>query len=141
MTTAQRRAITGWVTGVLALVTTASTFLGWGRSGQRTRSSYDLVDVAARAGVLDDDLAWAAPLWFLVPAACGLALVALAAHRHLVAGAITTTLGALVGMGAILVDRSPLVAEPAVGVAVVLGGATVLSGVAVVVTARKETGA
>src|SRR5690606_15059335 len=99
----------------------------------------ELVDIADRAGVLDDDVAWAAPLWFLVPAACGLVLVALAAHRHAIAGALTATLGALVGTGAILVDRSPLVAESVVGVAVVLGGATVLSGVAVLVTARKET--
>lgn len=124
---------------MLVLTTTATTFLGWGRSGQRTRTSYELVDVAGRAGVLHEDISWAAPLWFLVPAACGLVLVALAAHRRAIAGALTTTLGALVGMGATLVDRSPLVAEPAVRVAVVLGGVTALSGVAVLVTARKET--
>ena len=121
------------------VVTTATTFLGWGRSGQRTRTSYELVDVAGRAGVLDGDLAWAAPVWFLVPAACGAALLALAVRRRTIAGALTTTLGALVGTGAVLVDRSPLVAQPAVGVAVVLGVVTALSGVAVVVTARKET--
>jgi hypothetical protein len=139
MTRARRRDLAGWVAGVLTLVTTATTFLGWGRSGQRVRTSYELVDVADRAGVLADDAAWAAPLWFLGPAACGAVLVALAAHRRALAGALTTTLGALVGTGAVLVDRSPLVAEPAVGVAVVLGAATALSGVAVLVTARKET--
>lgn len=139
VTAARRRDLAAWAAGLLALVTTVTTFLGWGRSGQRVRTSYELVDVADRAGVLADDAAWAAPLWFLAPAACGAVLVALAAHRHAIAGALTTTLGALVGTGAILVDRSPLVAEPAVGVAVVLGGATALSGVAVLVTARKET--
>lgn len=139
MTTARRRDLVGWVAAVLALVTTATTFLHWGRSGQRTRTSYELVDVAGRAGVLDDDVAWAATLWFLVPAVCGAALVVLAAHRHAIAGVLMATLGALVGTGAILVDRSPLVAEPAVGVAVVLGGVTALSGVAVLVMARKET--
>ncbi len=123
---------------VLALATTAATVPGWASSGERTRTSYELVEVADRAGVLDDGAAWAAPLWFLVPAACGLALLALALRRHVVAGVVTATLGGLVGTGAILVDRSPLVAEPTVGVAVVLGASTALSGVAVLVTARKE---
>lgn len=125
--------------GLLATATTAITFFDWGRSGQRTRTSYELIDVVDRAGVLEGAAARVAPLWFLAPAVCGLALVALATRRHLIAGLAATTLGALVGTGAILVDRSPLVAEPAVGVAVVVGGATVLSGVAVLVTARKET--
>lgn len=137
--TAHRRAdLAAWAAGALAVAVSATTFLGWGRSGQRTRTSYELVDVADRAGVLDHDLAWAAPLWFLVPAVCGAALVALATHRRTLAGALTTTLGALVGTGAVLVDRSPLVAQRAVGVAVVLGGATALSGAAVFLTARKE---
>ncbi|HSP04392.1 MAG TPA: hypothetical protein VLR27_12860, partial [Acidimicrobiales bacterium] len=60
VTTAQRRDLAGWVAGLLALVTTAATFLDWGRSGQRVRTSYELVDVADRAGVLADDAAWAA---------------------------------------------------------------------------------
>lgn len=125
--------------GLLALATTATTSLDWGRSGERSRTSYELVEVVDRAGVLDGAAARWAPLWFLVPTICGIALVALATRRHVVAGLVTATLGALVGTGAILVDRSPLVAEPAVWVAVALGGATVLSGAAVLVTARKET--
>lgn len=123
----------------LVLATTATTFLAWGRSGERSRNSYELVDVADRAGVLPGSLAGLAPLWFLLPAACGLVVVAVAARRHALAGAVATTLGALVGTGAILVARSPLVAEPAVVVAGVLGACTVLSGVAVLGAARKET--
>lgn len=125
----------------LVLITTATTFLAWGRSGERSRNSYELVDVAGRAGVLPGSLASLAPLWFLVPAACGLVVVAVAARRHALAGVLTTTLGALVGTGAILVARSPLIAEPAVMAAGGLGACTVLSGVAVLGTARKETAA
>ena len=139
MATVRPRDALGWAAGALAVASTATTFLGWGRSGERTRTSYELVDAAGRAGVLDPDLAWVAPTWFLLPAMCGLVLLALATHRRAIAGGATTTLGALVGIGAILVDRSPLVAGPAVWVAVALGGVTALSGVAVLVTARKET--
>ena len=123
----------------LVLATTATTFLAWGRSGERSRNSYELVDVADRAGVLPGSVSGIAPVWFLVPAACGVAVLAVAARRHALAGALTTTLGALVGTGAILVARSPLVAEPAVVAAGVLGACTVLSGVAVLGAARKET--
>lgn len=122
----------------LVLATTASTFLRWGRSGERSRTSYELVDTAERAGVLPGDVAGLAPMWFLVPAAAGLVVLALAARRHALAGLGMTTLGALVGTGAVLVARSPLVAGPAVVAAAVLGGCTVLSGVAVLGTARKE---
>lgn len=125
--------------GVLAVATTATTFLGWGRSGERSRSSYALIDAAERAGMLPDRLAWSAALLYLAPAACGLVLVAIAARRTAVAAAAATTLGALVGTAAFLVIRSPLVAEPAARAAVVLGAGTTLGGVAVLVTARKET--
>ena len=137
--TAGRRDVAAAAAGVLAVATTATTFLDWGRSGQRSRSSYQLVDVADRAGVLPDGWATAANLLYLAPAACGLVLLGLAARRHALAGVATTTLGALVGTAAILVARSPLVAEPAARAAVLLGVGSVLSGFAVFVTARKET--
>lgn len=127
------------VAGVLAVATTLITFLAWGRSGQRSRSSYQLVEVADRAGVLPDRWASAANLLYLAPAACGLVLVGLASRRHALAGVATTTLGALVGTAAILVARSPLVVESAARAAVLLGAGTTLSGIAVLRTARKET--
>lgn len=131
----------GLVAAALAVATTASTFLQWARSGQRSRTSYEIVDVADRAGVLPPDAADVADLWFLVPAVSGAIVLALAARRPALAGAMTTTLGALVGTGAILVARSPLIAGPAVTVAAVLGACTALSGLAVLGTARKETAA
>lgn len=133
---AQRHASS--LAAALVVATTATTFLEWGRSGERSRTSYELVDVADRAGVLPDDVAGVAALWFLVPAACGLAVLAVASRRRALAGVVTTTVGALVGTGAILVDRSPLIAGPAVAAAAVLGACTVLSGFAVLGTARKE---
>lgn len=125
----------------LGLLAAAVTALPWGRSGQRWRSSYEVVDVADRAGVVPDDLAPLAPLWYLVPALAGAVLVAAALRRHRIAGVLATTLGALVGTGSVLVARSPLVAAASVPVAAVLGVATALCGAAVLVTARKEMAA
>lgn len=133
------RDVAGVATGALAVAATVTTFLGWGRSGERSRSGYELVDAAARAGVLPDGWAWSASVLYLVPAACGLLLVALAARRAPVAGVVATTIGALVGTAAVLVIRSPLVAEPAAWAALVLGAGTTLGGVAVLATGRKET--
>lgn len=125
--------------GLLAVASTAATFLGWGRSGQRSRTSYELVDTADRAGVLPDAWAWSAPLLYLAPAVCGIVLVSVAARRASIAGLAATTLGGLVGAAAFLVIRSPLVAEPAAWAALVLGVVTTLGGVAVLLTAEEET--
>jgi len=118
------------------LATTVTTALDWGRSGQRWRSSYELVEVAGQAGVLPDRAAGAAQAWFLVPALAGVLLLAAALRRHVLAGGAATTLGALVGIGSFLVGRSPLVPGPAATAALVLGAVTAIGGVAVLVTAR-----
>ena len=125
----------------LGLAAALATALPFGRSGQRWRSSYELVDVAGAAGVLPDGVAGLAPLWFLVPALAGAALVAAALRRPAVAGGLATTLGALVGTGSILVGRSPLGTGPAVVAALVLGAGTTLSGAVALGAARKETAA
>lgn len=122
--------------GVLAAAVTA---LPFGRSGQRWRSSYELVDVAAAAGVLPDGVAGIAPLWYLVPALAGAVVVAAALRRPRIAGGVATTLGALVGTGSILVGRSPLATGPAVVAALVLGAGTTLCGAIALGTARKES--
>lgn len=139
MSSRGRRDSVAAVAVALALAATTTTFLDWGRSGQRSRSSYQLVDVADRAGVLPDRWAGWAAVVYLAPAACGVVVIAFAARRHLIVGLATTTLGALVGTAALLVARSPLVVEPAGWAAVLVGAGTTLAGVAVLVTARKET--
>lgn len=141
MTARRRWDVLGVSVGVLALATTITTFLSWGRSGTRSRSSYELVDAAERAGVLPERWAWCAVLLYLAPAACGVVLLALSGRRAAVAGWVASTLGALVGTAALLVIRSPLVPEPGAWAAVVLGASTALGGIAVLVAARKETAA
>lgn len=118
----------------LSLATTAATFGGWARSGTRTRSSYELVDVAGRAGVLSDDVAVLATAWFLVPALCGAVLVAVALNREVTVGVAAATLGAVVGVGVTLVLRSPLAIGAAAIGALVLGICTTMGGVALLVT-------
>lgn len=125
-----------WVVAGLAVATTAATFGGWGRSGSRMRSSYELVDVADRAGVLPDRVAALAAAWFLVPALCGIVLIAVALDRGVTVGAGATTLGALVGVGAILVLRSPLAVGAAAIGALGLGACTAASGTVLLVTGR-----
>lgn len=122
--------------GVLAAATTA---LDWGRSGQRWRTSYELADVAGRAGVLPEDLAGLAPVWQLVPALTGAVVVAAALRRPRLTGALAATLGALVGTGSVLVERSPLVTATAVTAALVLGVATILSGAAALCATQEES--
>jgi len=130
------------VAAALAVATTATTPLAWGGSGSRWRSSYEVVDVAERAGVLPEGVAGLAAVWYLVPALAGAVVLAAALRRPRLAGALATTLGALVGTGAFLVGRSPLVTAAAVPAAAVLGATTVLcGGAAVLVTARKEKAA
>lgn len=100
------------------------------------RSSYELIDVADRAGVLPDRIAALAAGWFLVPALCGLVLLALALDRGVTVGVGATTLGVLVGVGAILVLRSPLAVGAAAVGALVLGACTAAGGTALLVTRR-----
>lgn len=129
----------GWVVAVLAMATTAVTFAPWGRSGTAVRSSYELVDVTHRAAVLPDGVAAVAPTWFLVPALCGVVLLGVAANHRVTAGAGAATLGALVGTGAVLVARSPLVAETAADVAIVLGACTTVGGLVLLATSGRRT--
>ncbi|HEX4902582.1 MAG TPA: hypothetical protein VFV42_07215 [Acidimicrobiales bacterium] len=129
------------VAALLGVVAAAATALPFGRSGQRWRSSYELVDVADAAGVLPAGIAGIAAAWYLVPALAGAVVVAAALRRPSAAGGLATTLGALVGTGSILVGRSPLTTGPAVAAALVLGAGTTLSGAIALAAARKETAA
>jgi hypothetical protein len=124
--------------GGLAVLTTASTFAPWGTSGTRSRNSYAIVDIADRAGVVPSSMAAVAVAWFLIPALCGLVLVALASRRVRLGAVLATTLGALVAVGGVLVARSPLAVEPGATLATAAGACTVLASVAVWVTHRDD---
>lgn len=129
-----------WVrVAVVATVATASTTMApWARSGNRVRTSYDLVEVVGRAGVVPDRYDWFASAWLAVPALCGLVLVMAALGRRHAAAVLATTLGALVGIGGVLVLRSPLVAEFGARGGTVLGAVTVLAGVLATMTTTKD---
>lgn len=89
-------------------VVVVSTFLPWGQTGRRVRSSHELVDVADRAGVVPD---WAEPvarMWLFVPLLAGVALIALGLARHRIAGIALGTLGSLVATGGLLTHRAPI---------------------------------
>ncbi len=122
----------------LAVVVVAS-FGPWLRSGERVRSSYDLVKVVDRIEVLDGGaLRWLSTVWVCVPL---LAAIALACF---VGGAPrwAATVGAVVGAFALLagwaVLDAPLRAEWGTRVAVVGGALVLISGAAVIATATSQ---
>jgi hypothetical protein len=110
------------VVGALSVVVSA--FLPWVRSGRVDRSSFALVAVVDRLGVLDGSAATAARGWYAVPALGGVVLLAAATRRDRLAVAVGT-LVALAGVGfAVAVHRSPLTPRP--GASVTIGGAAVV---------------
>jgi len=122
----------------LSLATTLTTVIPWGSSGHRARSSYALVDVAGRAGVLPDDLATAAKAWYLIPVLCGVVLLTAALRSTRPAGVAAATLGTLVAVGGVLVVRSPLVTEPGAAVGIVVGLLTASCGTVAAVTGGRQ---
>ena len=123
----------------MAAVTTATTFAPWGRSGTRTRSSYAIIDIVERAGVLSPAAARLSAAWFFVPALCGVVLVAGATRRVRLEASAAASLGLLVAVGAVLVARSPLVTEPGAILGALTGACTTVAGViALVVTIKRR---
>lgn len=96
----------------LAVVTLCTTFLPWGRSGERARNSYEIIDVVGDAGVLPDHLAGPARAWLLLPIVTGVALLLAAVGLRRWAATVAGIVGATAAVGAVVVQRSPLVAEP-----------------------------
>lgn len=125
----------------VAVVGTATTFLAWGGSGERRRTSYELVDVADRAGVVPDALAAWTWIWFFVPGLAGAAILTFALRHYFTLGAVSATLGALMVVGAVAVARSPLVPEIGASAGGFAGVATLAGGVATVVLDRRERAA
>lgn len=123
-----------------ATAATAATFAPWGRSGEASRSSYQLVEIAGRAGVVPDWASAFTPLWYVVPILCGLAFIAAAAGRPRSVGTVCSILGALVVLAAVLVSSSPLVTESGAVAGGLAGAVTIVIGAAIVVAPRPEVG-
>lgn len=119
---------------------TLATFLPWGSSGARTRTSYEIVDVVERAGVLSESTELLAALWYLVPLVCGLALVGVAIRSVRLVTLTAGTIGCTVVAGGMLVARSPLGAEPGLFLATGLGVVAAVSGIGTqIMTKRRRT--
>lgn len=126
-----------WTLTVSSISSAIIAFAPFARSGDRTRTSFELVDVAGRAGVLPSPYDRLAPVWYSVPAICGVVLLAVSLRRHRLAGASATTLGLLVSGAGVLVQRSVLASTPATVLAIPLGALTAGCGIAVLITARR----
>lgn len=130
----------GWsdlITAATTAATVVVTFLPWGRSGQRLRTSYELVDIVGPAGVVSSSYETAARAWYLVPVGAALVFCCGFWAARRVAGVLLTSLGASVSAFAYLVDRSPLVATDACRVAMFLGTGAAMWGVGLLVRPRR----
>jgi hypothetical protein len=98
-----------------------ASFMPWGKSGEASRSSYEIVVLAVRLDVLPSGTAALAHGWIALPVLTGGALFAWGVGQP----ALATTLGALVGaLGvgfAALIYQSPLVVEAGATIAAIAG--------------------
>lgn len=120
------------VTVAGASVALVGAFGGWGRSGATTRSSFELVGLAKRLGVLSSGPARLAVVWFALPFLVGLVWVAAPRRGRAAFGVSAATVALLAGGSAAIVLLSPL--GPGPGLWLSLAGAVVtLVGLAIVV--------
>lgn len=89
-----------------------SGFLPWGASGRAERTSFALVGVADRIGVLDGAGAVLARAWYLAPAVAAGVWLAAALGRPAVARALAAVLAAGGVALAVVVRRSPVLDRP-----------------------------
>lgn len=105
-----------WTAVLAASAAVIGSFMPWARSGQTSRTSYELIGVAGRLDVLDGGWARLAALWLLVPVATGLAWLALSFSRSRLAATLAASVGLQAVAAAALTERSPLAAETGVTV-------------------------
>ena len=124
------------VAGAVAVALAA--FLPWAGSGDATRSSFELVQVAERLDVLDGrNRQLGAVLWYLLPAIVALVWLAATFERPVATAALSASVGVLAIGGAGVVVASPLKAEVGVPIAVVAGVAA-LAGAALIARERRR---
>lgn len=105
-----------WVAVLAASAAVIGSFLPWARSGQTSRTSYELIGVAERLDVLDGGWARLAAVWLLVPVATGSAWLALSFSRLRLAATLAASVGVQAVVAAAVTERSPLAAETGVTV-------------------------
>jgi len=111
------------VTG--SLFVAGAGFLPWGASGRAERTSYALVGVFDRLGVLEGTAADLARAWYLAPVAAAGVWTAAAAGRLALARVVAAVLACGGVALAVTVLRSPLLSRP--GPYVTIGAAIVVA--------------
>jgi hypothetical protein len=125
------------VLGVVLVV--VGSLLPWVRTGRRRRSSYDLIGLADRLGVLPAGAAGVlARAWVLAPLLAGATVAAVALHRRTVAGVLAVVTGLYAVVLGALVWTSPLATEAGVAVSVSGGIVAGLGGGALIVLGRSD---
>lgn len=128
----------GWpdaVTAALTLGALAATFAPWARSGERARTSYELVEVAKEAGIVTS-LEPLMRAWYLVPLGCGVVFLCGFFTARRAAGLALATVGAAIAWFSYLVIRSPLLPTGGCRIALLLGTACALWSVGLLVRPR-----
>jgi len=124
------------VAGAVAVAVAA--FLPWGGSGEATRTSFELVQVAERLDLLQGrNRQVAAALWYLLPLVVALVWLAATFDRSVVVAVLGVVVGALAISGAAVVVSSPLKTQPGVPIAVLAGG-TAVGGAALIALERRR---
>jgi hypothetical protein len=121
-----------------ASVAVAASFLPWARSGEASRSSYELVSVVVRLEVLPEGTGGLARIWYALPALLGCAWVAVAAVRPRLAATLTAVVGLLSVVAAYQTMRSPLVAEAGASLALGAGVVAMVAATFGLLKARRQ---
>jgi len=114
-----------------SLLVAGAGFLPWGASGRAERTSYALVGVFDRLGILEGAAADLARAWYLAPLAAAGVWTAAAVGRTALARVVAAVLAGGGVALAVTVRRSPLLPRPGpyvtIGAAIVVGAGLVLA--------------
>ena len=113
-----------------------ASFLAWGTSGHRSRTSYELSRVAVRFELLPSALEPFAHVWLLLPVLVGVAWLARATGRDRVAASVCVVVGVLSAVAAALTMQSPLVTEAGATIALGTGVLAIGAGIVRLLFAR-----
>jgi hypothetical protein len=111
---------------ILLMAGLGVSFVGWGRSGSRSRSSYELVRSARSLDLIDGLWADVAQGWFVIPLLVAVAVVAGLFNRSGVLALLGVAIGSLLMVGWWQVKESILAVDTGATAGAVLGLAMVV---------------
>ncbi len=115
-------------------------FIGWGRSGSRSRSSYELVRSARSLDLLDGLWADLAQVWFVIPLLVAVAVVAGIFNRTGVLAVLGVAIGSLLLVGWWQVKESILGVDTGATAGAVLGLAAVVLSLWLLLDNKRRSG-